>query len=237
MKNPSWSRDELILALDVYFKIVPAVPNPKMPEIVALSSLLKSIPLEPGTERNSNFRSPDSIVMKLMNFRSFDPNYPGHGLKATGKGDKAVWGEFHKDIERLGDTADSIRAQISVLEKRSGYKSLPGEFAEAPEGRLLTRVHIERERNKTLVKRKKAKVLKDLGHLACEACGFDFEKTYGQRGYGFIEAHHTKPLFSMKPGDKTGLADLVLLCSNCHRMVHSEWPWLTLEELKQTLDR
>ena len=28
----------------------------------------------------------------------------------------------------------------------------------------------------------------------CIACGFDFEKTYGTHGKGFIEVHHIKPL-------------------------------------------
>lgn len=30
--------------------------------------------------------------------------------------------------------------------------------------------------------------------LACEACGFDFEATYGPRGAGYIECHHVVPL-------------------------------------------
>lgn len=30
----------------------------------------------------------------------------------------------------------------------------------------------------------------------CLVCGFDFEKFYGQRGKGYIEIHHTKPLSS-----------------------------------------
>ena len=55
----------------------------------------------------------------------------------------------------------------------------------------------------------------------CCICGFDFELVYGERGRGFIEIHHTKPL-SENEGEividpKT---DLVPVCSNCHRMIH-----------------
>lgn len=51
-------------------------------------------------------------------------------------------------------------------------------------------------------------------------CTFDFAKVYGALGADFIEIHHTKPVAKMKPGSKTKLSDLALLCSNCHRMAH-----------------
>jgi predicted HNH restriction endonuclease len=73
------------------------------------------------------------------------------------------------------------------------------------------------------------------GALACEACGFDFEVTYGERGKEFIECHHVRPLSELKPGDKTSVDDLALVCSNCHRMIHVRRPWLTIEQLKQLI--
>jgi 5-methylcytosine-specific restriction enzyme A len=33
------------------------------------------------------------------------------------------------------------------------------------------------------------------------------------------------------------LADLALLCSNCHRMIHRTKQWLTVEELKKLVER
>jgi predicted HNH restriction endonuclease len=45
---------------------------------------------------------------------------------------------------------------------------------EAPEGRLLSRGHRFRERNRRLVERKKAQLLRETGRVACEACHFDF---------------------------------------------------------------
>jgi 5-methylcytosine-specific restriction enzyme A len=109
------------------------------------------------------------------------------------------------------------------------------EFAEAEEGRILTRIHRSRERSRKLVENKKASVLKANGHLKCEVCSFDFEMTYGERGKGFIEAHHVKPVHTLAAGEKTKLEDLVLLCSNCHRIVHTQRPWLTVEELGQLI--
>jgi 5-methylcytosine-specific restriction enzyme A len=55
----------------------------------------------------------------------------------------------------------------------------------------------------------------------CSVCGFDFESRYGERGKGYIEIHHTKPLSS--DDDEVIIdpkTDLIPVCSNCHRMIH-----------------
>ena len=64
----------------------------------------------------------------------------------------------------------------------------------------------------------------------CEACAFDFGRFYGPHGLDYIELHHRTPLHVTGP-TKTRLADLALLCSNCHRMIHRARQWLTVEEL------
>lgn len=59
------------------------------------------------------------------------------------------------------------------------------------------------------------------GRLICESCGFDFEAVYGNRGIGFIEVHHNKPLFSLQEEREIDpKIELNCLCSNCHRMIH-----------------
>ncbi len=73
----------------------------------------------------------------------------------------------------------------------------------------------------------------------CMACGFDFEKTYGEIGKNFIEVHHIKPLYSkdqeVEVDPKT---DLICLCPNCHRMVHRyKNKVLSLNELKELLEK
>ncbi|MBK7042040.1 MAG: HNH endonuclease [Bacteroidetes bacterium] len=80
--------------------------------------------------------------------------------------------------------------------------------------------HIIRERNPRLRQQAINNFLNQNKTLHCEACKFNFEKKYGKHGKDFIECHHTIPLSQMKQGHKTKSEDLVLLCSNCHRMVH-----------------
>lgn len=82
------------------------------------------------------------------------------------------------------------------------------------------REHKRLERNHKL-----AAKAKRFHGLTCQACGFNFEFTYGQTGKGFIEAHHLKPLGALRKQGvtKIGLdpkSDFAMLCSNCHRMIH-----------------
>ena len=73
--------------------------------------------------------------------------------------------------------------------------------------------------------------------LTCSVCGFDFEKTYGQRGKGYIEVHHLKAVSTLsQPSSVDPKHDMAVLCSNCHRMIHrrKDNP-LSLGELKEIL--
>ena len=85
-----------------------------------------------------------------------------------------------------------------------------------------------------LSKLKKETVLRDEGRLSCEACGFDFERRYGELGLGFIECHHRFPLGEGEERETT-LDDLALLCANCHRMIHRSKLTQSVEELQRAL--
>lgn len=73
---------------------------------------------------------------------------------------------------------------------------------------------------------------------SCMVCGFNFEMVYGQWGKDWAEVHHLKPISDNKKikrqTDPT--YDLVILCANCHRMVHrKKGIVLTVEELKKKM--
>jgi 5-methylcytosine-specific restriction protein A len=145
-----------------------------------------------------------------------------------------VWAEFGHDRERLNNVANSIRKIIT------GSRDINGadvDDVEAPEGRLLSQYHRSRERARGLVLRKKEHAIRSGKALACEVCDFCFATQYGERGVGFIECHHRQPLSSLSPGTPTKVADLALVCSNCHSMLHRGNPWPSVEELRRALGR
>lgn len=237
-RNPSWNRDELILALDLYLRKPASPPGKSSSEVRELSDVLNAMGRRLGTGRQPDYRNPNGVYMKMMNFRSFDPVFTGDGKVGLTRGnrlDQVIWDEFSNDQDRLASVAALIRSSIQDDSLWGPDLDSDDDDLEAPEGKIITRLHRTRERNRKLVEQKKAQAFAVHGKLECEACHFDFESIYGERGRGVIEAHHTKPLHTLTEGDKTKLSDLALLCPNCHRMVHSQRPWLSIEVLKMIL--
>ena len=107
---------------------------------------------------------------------------------------------------------------------------------EFPEGKKKLRQHVARERNPKLIRLAKKKFFQKNGKLKCEICGFDFEVEYGELGKGFIEGHHSKPVSKLKKNEKTKVKDIVMVCSNCHKMLHRKRPWLKKKQLKRLKD-
>lgn len=72
----------------------------------------------------------------------------------------------------------------------------------------------------------------------CMACGFDFETIYGEHGKDYIEIHHIVPLSSIS--EEVAIdpeTDLVVVCSNCHRMIHRKKnKILTIGELQHIIE-
>jgi 5-methylcytosine-specific restriction protein A len=219
----------LILALDLYRT---AGRKPSLAQLDELSTTLRHMPIELQLADSPSFRGRDSVYLKLANFVALDPSAGIIGMTRGGAEDKRVWDQFAGDPDRLERVAFAIRRNLVDGIPERGADD---EDEEAVEGKILTRVHRSRERNRGLVARKKARVLAECGRLICETCGFDFAVAYGDRGDGFIECHHTTPLAELRPNVKTRLSDLALVCANCHRMIHRRSPWLSLPELRAIL--
>jgi len=219
-----------MLALDLYFREGPNAPRSSTED---LSAVLRSIPIEAELAAEPSFRSEASVRRKLGNFSWIDPAVDG-GLTNASSLDRAVWDEFNNDRVRLSDLAARIRATLASSATTETEDPDP-DFAEAPEGAVLSRLHRFRERNRKLVRKKKAAALKTSHRLACEVCGFVYAERYGELGQGFIECHHTVPVSELQPGAMTHLDDLALVCASCHRMIHRRQPWLTISELMALL--
>ena len=223
-----WCRDELILALDAYSRLAGAVPGPQRPEILELSTLLRSSGLHPALGRRPNFRSPASVVMKLMDVRNIDPGYGGKGLAAGGRLDREVWHELAADRPRLSTTAAAICDFLANgAHVPAALEPTDTLVVEAEQGAILTRLHLVRERSARLVEAKVA-AKQTTGSLSCEVCSFCFDSVYGAIGHGYIECHLRKPLSEFRSKQRTSLDDLALVCANCHRMMHARRPWLTI---------
>lgn len=107
---------------------------------------------------------------------------------------------------------------------------------EMQEGAKRLRLVVHRAREADLRAAKLAQVLAEHSALKCEVpgCGFDFAERYGKKlGEGFAHVHHLKPLGgASEQGRPTRLADLAVVCANCHAMIHRDGECRSLKSLR-----
>ncbi len=119
-----WTREELILALNLYLKLPFGKLHSRTPEIIHLANLIG---------RNAN-----AVAMRLNNFASVDPYHQQRGIGGLPGGMKQVkpiWEEFIDNKEKLIFESEKIladRENISLEEKYSetlkGTEHLKGEY-------------------------------------------------------------------------------------------------------------
>jgi 5-methylcytosine-specific restriction protein A len=223
--NPDWARDEVILALDLYFDCRDKIPGPSDPRVEVLSKLLRAFPHHSVAARRDSFRNPDGVAFKLQNLRQVAT---GKGLGNVSRTDRQVWTEFGSDPKRTKALANLIR---SGLNEFAGDEASQDEF-EFAEGRIVTELHLRRERDPRLRARLLAARRKS-STLCCDMCRHAPRAANAALSEAEFEAHHMVPLASAGPRT-TRLSDVVLLCANCHRLLHRaialEKRWLNLAE-------
>ncbi len=100
-ENKLWSREELILALSVYFQLTFGRLNHTTPEVKELARLIG--------------RSDNSAAIRLTNYAACDPYIINSGRKGMSAGRKVcqpIWDEFANDRERLFFEAQRIKANL-----------------------------------------------------------------------------------------------------------------------------
>ncbi len=108
-----WTKDELILAINLYIKLPFGKMHSRNPEIQELARMLG--------------RSPSSVARKLGNFASFDPALQARGIKGltnASKLDREIWNEFYRDWDSLFLESEKALAkrQQTTLEKMYRYE-------------------------------------------------------------------------------------------------------------------
>jgi len=117
-KRKLWTREELILAINLYCKIPFGKLHKTNPDIIKLASIIN--------------RTPSALAWKLVNFASFDPSLKLRGIKGaenTSKLDKEIWDEFFNDWESLAFESELLlnKKQQSVIEDSAFIKKVGGE--------------------------------------------------------------------------------------------------------------
>jgi 5-methylcytosine-specific restriction protein A len=230
-----WQYDEIVLACLLAADNGWRQVYDTDPRAHELSQLLQSPAIHPFPH-HPDFRTPGGVGQKTRNIIDRLPDHRGsqsHGNRL----DKKVLDDFLDDQAAIRARAARVLELLTAAASGAAVEvpDLDSVDLAAEEGGVALRAHLRRERDPQLRRRKLAETKRCGLPIACEACAFDFGRTYGPYGLDYIECHHRTPLY-VTGKTQTRLADLALLCSNCHRMIHRSKRWLTVEELKELVD-
>lgn len=200
-----------------------------------LSKILRDLPLHDGAAADPKFRSAGSVSRKTSDIVTARDGYHGVATKGGQLTHEVVADFTERPVEMLS-AAQALYAGVASTELVR-IPAQEGETASGREGQLLRRWALYRERSKLLRDRKIKAVREEGIPLSCEVCSFDFSVAFGELGDGYIEVHHRLPLH-ISGVTETRIADLALLCANCHRMCHRSFlgeSWRTPDLLRRQM--
>jgi predicted HNH restriction endonuclease len=123
-RNPVWTRDELVLALDLYLKHGGSQPSQSSGDVDQLSRFLGLMAGVRGISDRTTFRNANGVIMKMMNFRRLDPKYMAGGKVGLARGSKleeVVWNEFSANPAALAAVVTAIHAGVENTANEAPY--------------------------------------------------------------------------------------------------------------------
>lgn len=110
----NWTRDELLLLLNVYHKLTFGQLDARQAVVVALAGKLG--------------RGANSVAMKLCNLASLDPALKLRGIKGlpgASKLDRATWREFHDDLNEAAPASEEALRHLFGVRANGVLEVIP----------------------------------------------------------------------------------------------------------------
>jgi putative restriction endonuclease len=120
-KSNNWTRQETIVAFNVYCKIPFKNSSKTNPTIIKYANIIG--------------RSPSALNMKVGNFGRLDPDLKKQGIVGLGNGsklDEIVWNEFNGNWEKLAYESELL---IAEFQNKKIEEIIDDEFFEFPIGK------------------------------------------------------------------------------------------------------
>ena len=101
MPRRNWTRDEMVIAFNLYCKIPFSKIDNSNPKIINLANALG--------------RTPSALSWKLANFARLDPTLQERGISGAthgGKLEKKIWDEFNGDWQKLSYESEKLLSSV-----------------------------------------------------------------------------------------------------------------------------
>ncbi len=220
MSNIKFTRDEVLLALDVLYLNGEGYQSHKNEKIIELSALLRTLPIHHEAENISYFRTPSGIAKQLNYF-----------LKESKEGIRKNAGSMFFEValeydghhEELHAIAEAIRKNTETYKMAMFGADMEGE--NFPEGALLGHLH------RYLERRDSARILAE---GRCAVCQIETTSIYDGEP-NLLEWHLTVPITKIDGNKRYKPIDFIAVCPNCHAALHRRRPWLSKDESNKVL--
>jgi 5-methylcytosine-specific restriction protein A len=244
-RNPTWHREELILALELYFRHHPLSINKNHHEVINLSNKLNSLAIHTEKPDVKRFRNPNGVYMKMCNYLRFDPSYSGKGLSAGGKLEEDIWNEFAHDQNKLIKIAEMITLSAEINNivtefnvnppkatiqqfiyelSRNGERELENSLLEMSDehfneyiNKLDSNAEIQIKEGLIKIRKYNKKIIDDLKERCEYSCQICGFNSMTEYGESIVEAHHIEE-FSITQNNKP--KNILIVCPNHHRLIH-----------------
>lgn len=106
-KSTNWSREQLLIAFNLYCQLPFGKMHSKNPDIIRLADLIG--------------RTPSALAMKLTNIASLDPTITStgrSGLKGASSTDRAMWDEMQRNWEHFAlESQTAVDALVAEVDR------------------------------------------------------------------------------------------------------------------------
>jgi putative restriction endonuclease len=109
-----WTRDELLVTLNLYHKLSFGQFHSRQASVIALADRMG--------------RGANSVAMKLCNFASLDPALTLRGIKGLAGAsvlDRDIWAEYHTHLDQLAPASEEAMRQLFQLDETDELQVLP----------------------------------------------------------------------------------------------------------------
>jgi hypothetical protein len=139
MAGKLWTRDETLVAFNLYCRTPFGRLHARNPEIIAVAGALG--------------RTPDSLAMKCCNLAAFDETHQKRGIRGLSKGSKVdaeVWHAFQTDPESIALDAEQAYANVMEIDLRQS-PTVEWEDVQGLDRQAITKVRVNQHFFRSLI--------------------------------------------------------------------------------------
>ncbi|PKP42282.1 MAG: hypothetical protein CVT93_05130 [Bacteroidetes bacterium HGW-Bacteroidetes-10] len=229
-----WTEEELILVLALYKELTYGQMHGRNAKVIAMSNLLRSLPIHDIKLHYNNFRSAASISLRLSNYRSCDPKCNSNGLRSSGKGlFKEIFTKYSNNDEQFYSMLSCIVKKYKIDLSKIISRDFVLNNISLEQQPIMSNFQIHKNKETSSTFLNKVKNYYSRKSISCSICNIDLNKIYGKLGEDAIEYHCIKKNFINNSYNvEVSIGDYIQVCPSCHKILDKFYGKLDYNDLK-----